>query len=168
MAPVNKYAVGQTLAVLFCPSPTGKIFAVTIDADDLSRVLAAGFWRVRLDQKNFYAYRSRHQSPRWLHHFIAGFKRVDHKNRRGLDNRKSNLRKATPAQNLANTGPRHDGFKGVTFHKQLGKYQAFLKHGGDNYYLGVFASPELAARAYDAKAKEIHGEFAYLNFPEAL
>lgn len=35
-----------------------------------------------------------------------------------------------------------------------------------NIYIGQFASEIEAARAYDAKSLEIHGEFAYLNFPQ--
>lgn len=32
-------------------------------------------------------------------------------------------------------------------------------------YLGNYHTPEDAARAYDAKAREIYGEFACVNFP---
>lgn len=39
-----------------------------------------------------------------------------------------------------------------------------MKDGKHNW-IGVFDSEEDAARAYDAKAKELWGEFAYLNFP---
>ncbi len=33
------------------------------------------------------------------------------------------------------------------------------------YYLGRYATAEEAARAYDAKARELFGGYAYLNFP---
>ncbi len=34
------------------------------------------------------------------------------------------------------------------------------------YYLGSFRTEEEAARAYDAKARELHRVFALLNFPD--
>ena len=34
------------------------------------------------------------------------------------------------------------------------------------YYLGLFDDEVEAAKARDRKAYELHGEFAYLNFPE--
>jgi hypothetical protein len=33
-------------------------------------------------------------------------------------------------------------------------------------FLGSYETPEEAAKAYDKKAIELHGEFAYLNFPK--
>jgi hypothetical protein len=34
--------------------------------------------------------------------------------------------------------------------------------------IGTYDTPEEAARAYDAKARELHGEFAKQNFPGAF
>jgi GH18 family chitinase len=89
---------------------------------------------------------------------------IDHINRNGLDNRKDNLRVATRAQNLANTGPRVDGRpKGVTWDKQTNRWKASITIGGRPVNLGRFADRDDAARAYNAAALEAWGEFAYLN-----
>ena len=88
---------------------------------------------------------------------------VDHSNRVRSDNRWSNLRQATKAENQRNTVNRRNGtsgFKGVTFMKRLNKWQAHIYNGGKLNYLGVHQTAELAARAYAAAAEKLHGEFA--------
>lgn len=93
---------------------------------------------------------------------------IDHANRDVHDNRKKNLRLATHSQNNANKVKYlHDAsskYKGVTWHKANGYWQAQLKTRGINYYLGKFETEVEAALAYDRKAKEVHGEFARTNF----
>lgn len=37
---------------------------------------------------------------------------------------------------------------------------------GKHIYLGLFDDPAVAACAYDAAARQLHGAFAYQNFPE--
>jgi len=59
------------------------------------------------------------------------------------------------------------GYKGVYPHP-CGKFEAGCKFRGKKYYLGLFADPAVAARAYDAKALELFGDKAKLNFtPES-
>lgn len=61
-----------------------------------------------------------------------------------------------------------DGFRGVS-QVASGKYEARIWIGGRGGYphcIGTFSNPEKAARAYDKRAKELHGVFAALNFPE--
>lgn len=102
-----------------------------------------------------------------LHTFLTGYALTDHRNGDGLDNRRSNLREATQSQNLCNRRPksRPAGFKGVTWFERLGRWKAQCSKGGKNHHLGYYADIEDAARAYDAAARELHGEFASLNFP---
>ncbi len=88
---------------------------------------------------------------------------VDHKNRNKLDNRRSNLRVATPRENASNRGPRaHTSrFKGVTWHR-CGRWQVVCA----GKYVGLFVDESSAAAAYDRAAHERYGSFAYLNFPK--
>jgi hypothetical protein len=107
-----------------------------------------------------------------MHRFIMGLdfgdpRQVDHKDRiNTLDNRRSNLRIATRAQNHRNVGKRKDntsGFKGVFWHKATQKWQANIRVDYRTLHLGLFPTPELAAQAYDAAVIEHHKEFAVTN-----
>lgn len=93
---------------------------------------------------------------------------VDHINRDELDNRLSNLRVCSHKENIRNSKPikRTSEFKGVYFYKRLGRWSSSIVHEGNVYFIGNFDSEIEAAKAYDKKALELFGEFAYLNFPE--
>ncbi|MGB6735969.1 MAG: AP2 domain-containing protein [Candidatus Sulfotelmatobacter sp.] len=62
-------------------------------------------------------------------------------------------------------------FKGVYWYKQKDKWcaQVRVPHSGPGVgkqtYLGLFTSEVEAAKAYDAKARELFGCYARLNFP---
>jgi hypothetical protein len=87
---------------------------------------------------------------------------IDHINGVKDDNRIANLREATAAQNRLNTGAQcrnTSGYRGVTFHKALGKWQAQIIIKGRMRYLGLFTDPKIAAHAYDKVARELHGTF---------
>lgn len=105
------------------------------------------------------------QLHRWIMDAQAG-QVVDHINGDRMDNRRENLRLCTVAQNIRNQKLRasKSGFKGV-FEKR-GKWQASYTFEGKKIYIGKFSTPEEAARAYDAAAREAFGEFALLNFPD--
>jgi HNH endonuclease/AP2 domain len=90
---------------------------------------------------------------------------IDHVNGNSLDNRAVNLRIATKAQNAMNSHCIGKiKFKGVSLTKS-GKYSSKITANWSSKYLGLFNSPEEAARAYDEEARKIHGQFARLNFP---
>lgn len=94
---------------------------------------------------------------------------VDHINSDGLDNRRDNIRICSSAENARNSRmPRNNtsGFKGVSFHRATGKFSASIGKENRQIHIGLFPTAEEAARAYDKAARELHGEFARLNFPE--
>lgn len=153
--------------------PLTRGYVALVDDEDYERVVASGSWCARPNGRTVYAQqRATRADGRGttiqLHQFIAGTTHVDHKNGDGLDNQRSNLRVATQGQNMFNKrlyASSTSGFKGVTRRKGTGKWAAQIQGGGHHRYLGQFATPEEAARAYDVAAVELFGEFARLNFP---
>jgi hypothetical protein len=111
-----------------------------------------------------------------MHRLILGFTKkdplIDHVDGNGLNNCRSNLQPVTMAQNLqkANFDPErnprkvHSKYRGVSYLKWYGKYMAYVNCQGKREYLGYFDTAEEAARARDAKAKQLHGKYARLNF----
>lgn len=91
---------------------------------------------------------------------------VDHINGNQLDNRRCNLRICTHAQNTRNRKPHGSlpRFKGVKAVDR--RWCAQIMVNGIETYLGRFDSAVAAARAYDAAARRLHGEYARLNFPD--
>ncbi len=94
---------------------------------------------------------------------------VDHANGNTLDNRRSNLRAATRSENNSNrqkfsSGTPASKYKGVQF--THGKWAASIQKDKERKWLGYFKHEDSAAKAYDIAAKELHGEFAVLNFPD--
>jgi|HubBroStandDraft_2_1064218.scaffolds.fasta_scaffold00001_54 hypothetical protein len=144
-----------------------------VDAD-LFEVVASRPWTHVPDRAPSH-YR-RDGSPRQLHRFVMGVTdpvvKVDHRNGNTSDNRRQNLRVATQAQNVWNARKKRSArtsvFKGVHKGPTPGPrpWQATIRVSGRNRHLGCFATPEKAALAYDAAAREAFGEFACVNFPE--
>lgn len=146
---------------------TGEIAVVDDDDHD---------WLSKFKWSGFSPYPGRYYARtalggKWMnmHTMIMGVKTgkvIDHKNRNGLDNQRHNLRFCTQSQNLMNrpmTERCKTGFKGVHRRAVNGKYRALISHQGKDIYLGDFADPVSAAKAYNAKAMELDPEFAWLN-----
>lgn len=153
-------------------------YVALVDDEDYERVLEAAPWCASLNGRTVYAQRANRRpdgglTTEQLHQFITGLKYVDHANGDGLDNQRSNLRPATHGQNMFNKRLYKNsttGFKGVTI-KRGGRYirwQAQIQASKLHRHIGYFDTPEEAARAYDAVACELFGEFARLNFPEEI
>lgn len=98
---------------------------------------------------------------------VSGDMVIDHKNHDTSDNRKHNLTVCTESQNGGNRRPtigNSSPYKGVSRHKNRKKFLSRIKKDGVTHYLGWHLSEIDAAKAYDLKAIELFGEFAYLNF----
>jgi hypothetical protein len=114
-----------------------------------------------------------------MHRLILGLSvkdpMVDHIDGNGLNNCRVNLEFITPAQNIqkANFDPDrnprkvHSKYRGVSFLGWHGKFLAYVNYQGRREYLGYFDTAEEAARARDARAKQLHGKYARLNFADA-
>ena len=149
-----------------------------VDVVDYERVSQFTWYAQRSRGKDFYAFRATSRAKGMkrrlisMHRFVLGAEdsplHVDHLNHNTLDNRKLNLRLATNQQNHHNmklSKANKSGFKGVYWQKDMEKFAASIKLSGEKIMLGYFPEARDAALAYDAKAKELFGEFAFLNFP---
>ena len=165
---------------------SGSIFL--IDDDDFDMV-SQHKWYLG---KDGYAETSINGKTTGMQRFILNIKDknyyADHVNGNKLDNRRCNLRKATSSQNQMNKKPSGvSKYLGVSKHTSYIRYKTkfswakgYSSHTswksqiknaetGKYEHLGVFpftAQGEIdAAKAYDKRAKEVHREFARLNFP---
>lgn len=123
-------------------------------------VQAGGYVGIKLDGRLYKAHRLA-----WL--YVNGqwpSDHVDHVDCNRSNNAISNLRIATPAQNAARRPTKRAiaPSRGVFPHGP--GFVARIHHAGKRHYLGYFRSESEARSAYEAKAKEIHGEFAYEEF----
>lgn len=171
------------------PKNAGLYFAQVDDED--YEALMKYRWHV-----NFNKGKRTHYITRWhvkpdgkpsgikMHRQIMGVTdpkiQVDHIDHNCLNCQKSNLREATRSQNAANRRSKKNGtsqYLGVclTTHKYKRKdgsigtttrWVAKIRHNNKEQHIGLFTDEIEAAKAYDAKAKELHKEFANLNFKD--
>ncbi len=108
-----------------------------------------------------------------MHHGRWPVGGLDHHKAPKSNNRPGNLREATDQQNNRNIGSKRgvSRFCGVgkTYGRNVKPWRArCADHTGRQRQLGTFHDELDAARAYDRAAREWHGEFANLNFPEEI
>ena len=116
-------------------------------------------------------------STTWKCHRLAWFlyygcwpkEVLDHINGIRVDNKIENLREATQNQNEMNKKKKTEcssNYKGVWWCVNNKTWRARIRNNGTSKNLGSYTSEEAAACAYDKAARELHGDYARLNFPE--
>lgn len=144
------------------PLTKGK-FAIVDDSD----YLAIG--QMRWHYTGRYAARRIEGKIIMMHRYLLGgesLKDVDHVNGDALDNRRKNIRFATPQENAWNSKAHKDSsskFKGVSWDKVRKKWVAMLYLNKRLRNLGRFETQCQAASRYNDVAAVEFGNFARLN-----
>jgi hypothetical protein len=147
---------------------------IFIDSDDFEKFNKYSWHIFRREGKTSYARTDAigadgHWHALYLHRLITDAKPgqyIDHKNRNGLDCRKSNLRFCSMRENALNQKIRTtntSGYKGVTHSRNNKRWIAQTKLYGKRIYIGIFDTKEEAAKAYADYAFANFGEFARLS-----
>ena len=158
------------------PLTQGKVAIV----DDLDYESVSKYkWSAIRRRHTWHAIRNIKSKTGWtrayMHQQLLGFPargglQVDHKNGDGLDNRRDNLKACTRQQqrfSFRTKSPSASSkYRGVSWHSRGRRWEAQIMHCYQKRHLGLFASEESAARAYDAAARQYFQEFARLNFPD--
>jgi hypothetical protein len=157
--------------------PLTKGYVAIVDDEDAD--LAEFYWQARIGRSGVvYATRSlprddagkrplqimhRTVLERVLSRSLVGKEEVDHVDNNGLNNRRTNLRLATKAQNMANRRANANStvvYKGVRVRPGGKSYDARIRVDGRSVFLGNYPTPELAHTAYIAAALEHYGPYA--------
>ncbi|RAN77993.1 hypothetical protein B5P43_18350 [Bacillus sp. SRB_336] len=131
-------------------------------ADDSSRRHGAPHARVKRQTKTIH---------RFIYERMMGLPvprgtYIDHINRNQLDNRRKNLRPATPRQNVTNSPAKPRGtspYKGVYRLRGERNWIASMVYKGKRLWLGTFEEERDAAYIYDQFALALDGEYACFN-----
>jgi hypothetical protein len=130
--------------------------------DIAGHISKEGYICIRINGKSYKAHRLA-----WF--YVTGEwpgNEIDHKDRNRSNNTFANLRLASHLQNTSNRSMNKNnlsGYKGVSIHKESGKWVAQIGIHGKRTHIGLFETKEDAAIAYNTLAIKHYGCFANLN-----
>lgn len=153
---------------------TQRQFAIVDDAD--YDWLNQYKWHAYKKRGNFYAARKitiekNKRTTILMSRVILGLaledkRQGDHQNHITLDNQRDNLRICTNQENNRNRKSVRNSssrYKGVSWYKRIRKWQAHIQMNRKRKHLGYFKIEKEATLAYNKAARNLFGEFAYLN-----
>ncbi len=149
--------------------PLTQGYEAVIDAADVPLVSGVNWYALNKGNAVYAGRKQRLGGPKqdtvYMHRVIvnapSGFD-VDHKDSNGLNNRRCNLRVAAHcenARNLKKSRRNTSGYKGVSWKRNVKKWQAQIKVDGRVIALGYFLHPEDAHAVYKVASVLYHGQF---------
>lgn len=164
----NKYRiVGDTIRILVIRT-NGKRYVVLIDKEDVGIL---NNWRICVDEDKYgklsvrgYGALFEGKRPKVLLSRLVinadNSLLVDHKDHNSLNNKKSNLRQVTTAQNAQNrkgaTSLSKSGIRGVWWCEEKQKWIASIRKNGKHIYTGWFDDIETAEKTVVEKRAQLH------------
>lgn len=159
--------------------------ALQVDGEDLAAAMEH-VWYPHTDPSSGLTRYAAHlpSGPVYLGHFVLSMhgqavkatEVVFYKNGDLADARKGNLKVMKYGTAMHRREVPKRGGLGMTIYigvneiirrkSRTGRYRVQISKDGEIESLGVFLDEELGARAYDKAAKQLHGEYARLNFPK--
>jgi hypothetical protein len=148
-----------------------KAYSTLISIEDYPRV-KMHIWSVTVVRQVPYATRGAirpdgKQRVEYLHRFLLqphSGQKVDHVSGDTLDNRRTNIRIASHAQNMANKKRSRNNTSGATgvtpSRTSPGKYVAQIACQGKIHYLGMYSTIDEASHIREAAASLLNGPFA--------
>lgn len=160
----NRYEIRDEVTAIFIQHK-GKTMETLIDTNDLEKVNEfPNTWCIAKQRNTLYVYGwmkiKDKQTTIKLHRFLLSVDKnliVDHIDRNGLNNVRSNLRIVTNAENMQNVTAyktSKSGIRGVSWYEPSKKWRAKLQVNGKHILVGYFDDIKQAEQAVkEARAK---------------
>lgn len=177
----NKYSINGDITTIYLEKRDGSLYETLIDTEDLQKIIAFNkTWHVGLNNGNnkYYVHSTLHlgvfnnkskSKTIYLHRFILNAEngtKIDHINHNPLDNRKSNLRFISQANNLKNRSEKNSnnksGYRNVCYNKLFNNtpWQVQLQIDGKNTVLRRFNDVHEAGKFAEEMRNRYYGKFA--------
>ena len=154
--------------------PVGKTNFAQVDDEDF-KYLSSFRWQLYKKKHTSYARRRKENADGSVTH-VSMHREImktprelvgDHRDGKGLNNQKYNLRNCTVAQNAKNRAPNKNSkskYKGVKLDLRNLIWRAVINVNKKTINLGGHKTEIEAAKAYDVASIKYHGEFGKTNF----